>query len=181
MVFGVLVDICRARGVSALIATHNLQMAVKMDRTWLLHDGKLIEDAGYFWDHAEQRHKIAHDYLFASYVHPRGKHYPLDFRRFRKRDILANLAVRLAPGGLLVLGVNDVVDQVPSHRAVALREALLTRRNSEWAAELNRILGEETGVFFVAVGASNVTNVSAVPRRRAAPRWSASRERAPVC
>ena len=45
MVFGVLVDICRARGVSALIATHNLQMAVKMDRTWLLHDGKLI-DAG---------------------------------------------------------------------------------------------------------------------------------------
>jgi lipoprotein-releasing system ATP-binding protein len=45
MVFAVLVDICRARGVSALIATHNLQMAVKMDRTWLLHDGKLI-DAG---------------------------------------------------------------------------------------------------------------------------------------
>jgi len=32
------------------------------------------------------------------------------FRRFRKRDILANLAVRLAPGGLLVLGVNEAVD-----------------------------------------------------------------------
>jgi len=45
MVFGVFVEMCRARGVSALIATHNLQMAVKMDRTWLLHDGKLI-DAG---------------------------------------------------------------------------------------------------------------------------------------
>lgn len=45
MVFGVLVELCRARGVAALIATHNLQMAVKMDRTWLLHDGKLI-DAG---------------------------------------------------------------------------------------------------------------------------------------
>ena len=45
MVFGVLVETCRARGVSALIATHNLQMAVKMDRTWLLHQGKLI-DAG---------------------------------------------------------------------------------------------------------------------------------------
>ena len=54
--------------------------------TLIDHDGKLIEDAGYFWDHAEQRHKIAHDYLFASYVHPRGKHYPLDFRRFRKRE-----------------------------------------------------------------------------------------------
>ena len=45
MVFNVFVEMCRARGVSALIATHNLQMAVKMDRTWLLHDGKLI-DAG---------------------------------------------------------------------------------------------------------------------------------------
>ena len=45
MVFGVFVEMCRARGVSALIATHNLQMAVKMDRTWLLHEGKLI-DAG---------------------------------------------------------------------------------------------------------------------------------------
>ena len=45
IVFGVLVELCRARGVSALIATHNLQMAVKMDRTWLLHDQKLI-DAG---------------------------------------------------------------------------------------------------------------------------------------
>ena len=45
MVFNVFVETCRARGVSALIATHNLQMAVKMDRTWLLHDGKLI-DAG---------------------------------------------------------------------------------------------------------------------------------------
>ena len=45
MVFNVLVELCRARGVSALIATHNLQMAVKMDRTWLLHEGKMI-DAG---------------------------------------------------------------------------------------------------------------------------------------
>ena len=45
MVFGVFVEMCKARGVSALIATHNLQMAVKMDRTWLLHEGKLI-DAG---------------------------------------------------------------------------------------------------------------------------------------
>jgi hypothetical protein len=50
------------------------------------HDGKLIEDAGYFWDHADKRHLIAHDYLFANYVNPSGKHYPLDFRRFRKRE-----------------------------------------------------------------------------------------------
>jgi hypothetical protein len=24
--------------------------------------------------------------LFANYLHPSGKHYPLDFRRFRKRE-----------------------------------------------------------------------------------------------
>ena len=59
---------------------------IAIDNTLIDHDGKLIEDAGWFWDHAEQRHKIAHDYLFANYVHPQGKHYPLDFRRFRKRD-----------------------------------------------------------------------------------------------
>ena len=45
LVFKILVEICRARGVAALIATHNLQMATRMDRTWLLHEGKLI-DAG---------------------------------------------------------------------------------------------------------------------------------------
>ena len=45
MVFRILVEICRARGVAALIATHNLQMATRMDRTWLLHEGKMI-DAG---------------------------------------------------------------------------------------------------------------------------------------
>src|SRR5262249_13356081 len=29
---------------------------------------------------------IAHDYLFVNYVCPGGKHYPLEFRRFRKRE-----------------------------------------------------------------------------------------------
>ncbi len=49
------------------------------------HDGQLIEDAGYFWDHAEERYKIAHDYLIVNYVCPSGKHYPLEFYRFVKR------------------------------------------------------------------------------------------------
>ena len=40
---------------------------------------KYIEDAGYFWDHAEQRNKIAHDYIIANYVCTSGKHYPLEF------------------------------------------------------------------------------------------------------
>jgi DDE superfamily endonuclease len=59
---------------------------IAIDNTLIDHTGKLIEDVGYYWDHAEHRHVIAHDYLFASYVLPNGKHYPLDFRRFRKRE-----------------------------------------------------------------------------------------------
>ena len=59
---------------------------IPIDNTLIDHDGKLIEDAGYFWDHADKRHLVAHDYLFINYVNPSGKHYPLDFRRFRKRE-----------------------------------------------------------------------------------------------
>ena len=49
---------------------------IAIDTTLIDHDGKLIDDAGWFWDHADQRHLIAHDYLFANYVHSSGKHYP---------------------------------------------------------------------------------------------------------
>jgi len=59
---------------------------IPIDNTLIDHDGKLIDDVGWFWDHADQRHLIAHDYLIANYVCPSGKHYPLEFRCFRKRD-----------------------------------------------------------------------------------------------
>jgi hypothetical protein len=74
---------------------------IPIDNTLVDHAGKLIEDVGYFWDHAEQRHKIAHDYLIANYVCPSGKHYALEFRRFRKRADCAAAQARLAaqPGG----------------------------------------------------------------------------------
>lgn len=45
LVFQVLLESCRGRNVSALVATHNIQMAARMDRTLLLHEGRLI-DAG---------------------------------------------------------------------------------------------------------------------------------------
>src|SRR5215831_15378139 len=59
---------------------------IAIDNTLIDHDGKLIEDAGWFWDHADERHLIAHDYLIANYVCASGKHYPLEFRRFRKKE-----------------------------------------------------------------------------------------------
>ena len=39
---------------------------IPIDNTLVDHSGKLIEDVGDFWDHAEQRHKIAHDYLIVN-------------------------------------------------------------------------------------------------------------------
>jgi hypothetical protein len=75
---------------------------IPIDNTLVDHSGKLIEDVGYFWDHAEQRHKIAHDYLLVNYVCPSGKHYAIDFRRFRKRADCEAQQARLAaqPGGV---------------------------------------------------------------------------------
>jgi hypothetical protein len=61
------------------------QGVIPLDNVLVDHSGKLIEDVGYFWDHAEARHKIAHDYLIVNYVCPSGKHYPLEFRRFVKK------------------------------------------------------------------------------------------------
>jgi len=65
---------------------YHKQGVIALDDVLIDHDGKLIKDVGWFWDHAEQRHKIAHDDLFANYVCPNGKHYPLEFRRFKKRE-----------------------------------------------------------------------------------------------
>jgi hypothetical protein len=62
------------------------QGIIAVDDVLIDHDGKLIQDVGWFWDHAEERYKIAHDLLFANYVTSSGKHYPLEFRRFKKRE-----------------------------------------------------------------------------------------------
>jgi lipoprotein-releasing system ATP-binding protein len=42
-VFDALVALVRSEGLAALIATHNLELAAKMDRALVLHEGKLIE------------------------------------------------------------------------------------------------------------------------------------------
>jgi hypothetical protein len=63
------------------------QGVIAIDNTLVDRAGMLIPDAGWFWDHAEERNKIAQDYLFANYVCTGGKHYPLEFRLFRKQEI----------------------------------------------------------------------------------------------
>ena len=58
---------------------------IAIDNTLVGHSGEKIADVGWFWDHSDQRHLIAHDYVIANYVCTSGKYYPLEFRRFRKR------------------------------------------------------------------------------------------------
>ena len=65
---------------------YSAQGVIAVDNTLIDHAGQMIEDVGWFWDHADKRHLIAHDYLVANYVCTSGKHYPLEFRRFRKRE-----------------------------------------------------------------------------------------------
>jgi hypothetical protein len=57
-----------------------------IDKTLVDHTGKLIADVGWFWDHANARYGIAHDYLIAHYVCPSGAHDPIAWRRFQKRE-----------------------------------------------------------------------------------------------
>ncbi len=63
------------------------QGVIPLDNTLIDHYGELIADVGWFWDHSEERYKIAHDYLIVNYVCTSGKHYPLEFRRFQKEDL----------------------------------------------------------------------------------------------
>jgi hypothetical protein len=60
---------------------------IALDDVLLEKSGKLIPDSGTFWDHSEERFKHAQDLIIINYVHPFSKkHYPLDFRRFKKED-----------------------------------------------------------------------------------------------
>jgi uncharacterized protein YndB with AHSA1/START domain len=62
---------------------------IAIDNTLVDHEGKLIEDVGWFWDHADERYVIAHDYLISNYVCPSGAHYPIEWKRFKKREASA--------------------------------------------------------------------------------------------
>jgi hypothetical protein len=85
------------------------QGIIPLDNVLIDHTGTLIDDAGWFWDHAEERYKIAHDYLFINYVCTNGKHYPLEFRRFQKQDYCAGLKIPFKDHTLLC---QELIDRV---------------------------------------------------------------------
>jgi hypothetical protein len=93
------------------------QGVLAIDNTLVSHEGELIEDVGWFWDHADQRHLLAHDYLIANYVCPSGKHYALEFRRFRKQEACAPVgpAAAVLPGADPKEGARPQVPPFKSH------------------------------------------------------------------
>lgn len=88
---------------------------IAIDNTLIDHDGKHIEDVGYFWDHVEQRNKIAHDYIIANYVCTSGKHYPLEFYRFVKKDQCVENGIEFVDHNQFVRRLVDwtVQEQIP--------------------------------------------------------------------
>ena len=82
---------------------------IALDDVLIDHDGKRIKDVGWFWDHAEERNKIAHDYLIANYVTPGGKHYSLEFRRFKKREQCESTGEEFEDHGVLFRQLVDWV------------------------------------------------------------------------
>ncbi len=82
---------------------------IALDNVLVDHTGKLIEDVGYFWDHAEQRYKIAHEYLIVNYVCTSGKHYPLEFYRFVKREQCAQQEIEFRDHNVLFRQLVDWV------------------------------------------------------------------------
>jgi len=90
---------------------YSTQGVIPIDNVLVDHDGKLIEDAGYFWDHAEQRNKIAHDYIIANYVCTSGKHYPLEFYRFVKKENCSERGIEFVDHNRFVRWLVDWVVQ----------------------------------------------------------------------
>jgi hypothetical protein len=51
---------------------YSVRGVIAIDHTLGAHEGKRIDDVGWFWDHADERHVIAHDSMLANYVCPSG-------------------------------------------------------------------------------------------------------------
>tara|TARA_B100001013_G_scaffold236358_1_gene145453 strand:- start:61 stop:1314 length:1254 start_codon:yes stop_codon:yes gene_type:complete len=88
------------------------QGVIAIDDVLIDHDGKLIDDVGWFWDHAEDRYKFAHDYVFVNYVCGNGKHYPLECRLFKKRDQCEAAGLKFHDHGVLF---RQLIDWVIEH------------------------------------------------------------------
>jgi hypothetical protein len=66
-------------------ARYSLRGGIALDQTLVTPEGKLLEDVGWFWEHADQGHVITHDAVSSQDVCPSGAPSPVEWRRFQKR------------------------------------------------------------------------------------------------
>ena len=121
------------------------QGVIAIDNTLIDRDGLLIPDAGWFWDHAEERNKIAQDYLFANYVCTSGKHYPLEFRLFRKEEICEALKEPFRNHTVLVLRVDRLGLRAEDPRRLHDGLVLHQRRDSQPHPRQDRPIRDDPG------------------------------------
>ena len=107
------------------------QGVIPIDNTLIDRDGMLIPDAGWYWDHAEERNKIAQDYLFVNYVCTSGKHYPLEFRLFRKEEVCDGPEGAVPQPHQAVLRVDRLGVRAADPRRLRLRLLLHQRRDPQ--------------------------------------------------
>ena len=89
---------------------------IAVDNTLVDHHGEMIEDVGWFWDHADRRYLIAHDYVIANYVCNVGQALSLGISaRFRKREAVAE-GQAAAPFRSHTQLFQELVDWVVAHQ-----------------------------------------------------------------
>jgi hypothetical protein len=125
------------------------QGVIAIDNTLIDRDGLLIPDAGWYWDHAEERNKIAQDYIFANYVCTSGKHYPLEFRLFRKEEVCKAVNQQFrnhtAPCCDLVdPGVTSVISRAIASWSGRVRSSRPTKWRQRFRLAIERRCGLET-------------------------------------
>jgi hypothetical protein len=124
---------------------------IAIDHTLVDPAGKLIEDGGWFWDHANERHVIAHDYLISTYVCPSRMPYPIEWRRFRKKDACEQGAFKDHTELCIELLNDAIVRGIPGDftfdsdftSAKVLNPIASTKRAYVGALKLNRKVGYE--------------------------------------
>ena len=82
----------------------------------------------------------------------------------RQLDVLAQMIVKMDNAWVVgnIEALEEIVMSDPSMASEELMDVMLTKRNENWVVELNRVIEEEEGVFFVAVGAAHLIGDNSV-------------------
>ena len=101
--------------------------------------------------------------IFAGLPEPDQINFLVDTARAQQEEpeALDELIEQWASGDTEGLLASTAEDDAMGSKAVT--EALLDERNADWSAQLQQLMADEAGVFFVAVGAAHLVGPTGVP------------------